>query len=86
MADFFTLDSFLGNGTNSGWGKMAIDLGGNFLNYKQAQDARRDKIDMFNRQFAKESQQLDFQNSEYLDKKKKEKEAWDKYQSSYTMV
>ncbi len=90
MADFFSLDSFLGSGTGSGaksgWGELAMSGLGGYMNYKTAAKDRKDKLKMFDKSFNAEQDQIAFQNSEYLDKREKEDEAWSNFQNPYANI
>ena len=70
----------------SGKSGAVVPLIGAGLNYYQADKARNDKIKMFDKQFGAEQDQLKFQNNEYLDKKRKEQEAWNNFQDPYANI
>jgi len=90
LSDFFSMDSFLGSGSGSsaksGWGSLAMDGIGSYMNYDQAQKDRKDKLKMFDKQFGAEQKQIDFQNSEYLSKRADEDEAWSKFENPYANI
>jgi len=82
--------SFLGSGTGStaksGWGELAMGAGADYMNYKQHKKDRKDKLAMFDKTFGAEQDQIAFQNTEYLDKKKNEEEAWGQFQNPYANI
>ncbi len=90
LGDFFSMDSFLGSGSGtnakSGWGNLAMSGLGSYMNYKQAGKDRKDKLKMFDKQFGAEQKQIDFQNSEYLDKRADEEAAWSKFENPYANI
>ncbi len=62
-------------GTAGTSGAFAPILGAG-LNYYQQDEARKDKLKMFDKNFNAEQDQLKFQNNEYLAKRDAEKDAW----------
>ena len=65
-----------------GWLAPASGLLGAGLNYAQNDLARKDKIQMFDKMYKAEQKQTNFQNTEYLAKKKAEEEAWSNFGKS----
>ena len=79
MAGFMglTSDQWLGQGGGEG-GLLApaMGLASGWMNYNQAKGARKDKMQMFDKQFAYNKGQDAIARADYLKKQKNEEDAW----------
>jgi len=78
------MNSAFGSGAGAGgWAAPMAGLVGAGLSYDSANKDRSAQRKQFNKMFDLEKSQIDFQNKDYLDKKKKEEDAWAQFNNPY---